>query len=217
MQRVEIEVTETGQDGAPVPGATFRVRRRALLAAGAGGAALSLLPLLSGGASASTDDSTPPKHPTDADDVLLGQAQQLELAAVALYDEALAVEGWTEAQATAVTFIREAHEAYAQALSGLLGRAAPGTRNDTLFLELQAAFGGAPADVLAAAYDLESAAVATHLEILGAVEGTDGSELVAAILSNEARFCTVLADLNGLTDTADLLVDVEAEPLVSQG
>jgi hypothetical protein len=163
-------------------------------------------------------DPAPPKKPCTTGDVaLLGEAQQLELTAVALYDVAIGVGGWSDTEAAAMVFMREAHEAYAQALSGLLGRAAPGVASEKLFEALRANFTGSPADMLESAAMLESSAVATHAEVLDGLEGIDGAKLVASIFINEARFSTVLADLAGKTDTSDLLVDTEEPSLVGQG
>ncbi|MGB8857756.1 MAG: ferritin-like domain-containing protein [Ilumatobacteraceae bacterium] len=219
---MEIEVTETGEHAA-TSAARHRVGRRAVVGAGVGGAALSLLPFLSGraGASATTDESTtttvPPQRPTADDVALLGFAQQVELTAQALYDEALTVKGWSDSHAVVVTALREAHQAYAQSLSGFLGRQAPGTRSDDLFKSLQADFGASVEGALAAAASLESAAVATHGEVLSKLQGTDAAALIASIQSNEARHATVLADMAGETDNAVLLVDEENESLVGKG
>ena len=222
---MDIEVTEIGHVAAPQ-----RVGRRALLGAGVGGAALSLLPLMSGRASASTtttpgesttaaattSTTAPPKRPTDADVALLDFAQQLELTARALYDKALAAK-WPADQLAVVITIREAHEAYAQSLSGLLGRKAPGTASDTLLRKFATAWAGTPEKLLAAAYDFESAAVATYGEILGKLQGTDAAQLIASIQIAEARHGTVLADLAGSSDESELLVDTEAASLLGQG
>ena len=215
---MENEVTDFGTCAAQ------RVGRRAALGAGAGGVALSLLPFLSGRAAATTPpDSTtvattaPPQRPTNDDLAVLGEAQVLELTARALYDEAIAAGGWSEEQAVVMVYIREAHEAYAQSLAGLIGRTAPGVRSEKLFTSLKAGFGGSVDGTLAAAYALESAAVATHADVLSLLVGIDGAALIASIQMNEARFCTVLADLSGVTDEADLLVDSEADSLVGKG
>lgn len=203
--------------------ATSRTSRRALLGLGIGGAAASLLPLLTGraSASASTDAATttaPPKRPTADDTALLGAAQQVELAAVALYEGAISgVSGWTEAQAAVMTTFRDAHLAYANSLSALLGKAAPGTAAESVLTKFQRTFVGDPAGVCAAAWSLESAAVATHGEVLGSLQGIDGAALVASIQIAEARHCTVLADLAGITDPALLLVDDEEAPLSVNG
>lgn len=224
---MEIEVTESGRHGAPQsesgsPSNRAAMGRRALLGAGIGGAALSLLPFLSGSAGATppeeaTTTTAPPLRPTTADAEMLGQLQSLELTATALYTEAVNVGGWSDEQAALVTFILEAHRAYGQSLSGLLGRDAPGRRNDELFDAWRDDFTGAADQVLAAAYDLESALVATHTEVLASLEGTNGAARISSMLINEARFCTALADLNGSTDNSELLVDEEADSLVAQG
>ena len=223
---MDIEVTEIGNEAAPQ-----RVGRRALLGAGVSGAALSLLPLMSGRASASTtttpgeststaaattSTTAPPKRPTDADVALLDFAQELELTARALYDKALAAK-WSANQAVVVATIREAHEAYAQSLSGLLGRKASGTANETLLRQFATAWAGTPDKLLAAAYDFESAAVATYAEMLGKLQGTDAAQLIASIQIAEARHGTALADLAGSSDESELLVDTEAASLLGQG
>lgn len=224
---MEIEVTESGQHGAPQPesGSTLSraaMGRRALLGAGIGGAALSLLPFLNRSVGAAppeeaTTTTAPPRRPTSEDAELLGQLQALELTAQALYTEAVGVGGWSEEQAILVTFILEAHRAYGQSLSGLLGRDAPARRSETLFEARRADFTGAPADILAAAYEFESSMVATHTEVLATLEGINGAAMIASMMSNEARFCTALADLSGSTDNSQLLVDNEADSLVGQG
>ena len=221
---MDIEVTESGVHAAPSE-PRGRVGRRALLGAGVGGAALSLLPFLSGGADASattgdsttTSSTTPPQRPTDSDVTLLAFAQQIELTAQALYDEAIALGGWSDEQLVVLVAIREAHQAYAQSLSGLLGRQAPGQMSLPLFESLRGGFNVSADAVLAAAYNLESSTVATHLDVLAKLQGTDAAALLASIFSNEARYGTVLADLAGQTDEATLLVFEESAALTVQG
>ena len=55
--------------------------------------------------------------------------------------------------------------------------------------------------------------MATHTDILGKLQGTDGASLIASILIVEARHGTVLAIMNGSTNLDDLLVDTEADAL----
>ena len=211
---MEIDVNESGARAAQPA-----VGRRALLGAGVGGAALSLLPFLGGTAAAAapTDETTtPPKRPTEADSGLLAQAQQLELTAQALYDIALVVSGWSDEQAVVITYLREAHQAYANSLSGLLGRAAPGIVSQAVLDARRSDFSDSVGSVLAAAYELEAAAVATHGDLLSQLVGTDAAALIASIQMNEARFGTVLADLAGDADEAQLLVTTDAESLVGQ-
>ena len=225
---MEIEVTESGAFAAMSDGRQPIGRRAAVrvgAAVGLGGAALSLL---SGHADASattepastaeaTTTTAPPLRPTADDVALLSFAQQVEATAVALYNEALKVTGWSDEQALVVTFIRDAHLAYAQSLSGLLGRDAPNSISQEVFDAQKDGFSGAIDAVLASAGALESTAVATHGDVIAKLVGTDGASLIASIQMNEARYCTVLADLAGEADPAVLLVDEEAASLVGKG
>ena len=114
--------------------------------------------------------------------------------------------------------IRDAHQAYAGAYSGFLGRDAPQEVNP-MYDQVKSSFTGDRSSVLDAAYTLESTAVATNLQTLSQLQGTDGAALTAAILIVEARHGTVIAYLNGSTDLNDstdldeLLVDPEAPAL----
>jgi rubrerythrin len=213
---VDIDVTE--------PAKADNALRRRLLGIGLGGAAVSLLPFLVGRAAATTPssgptDSTPattttapPKRPTSDDVTLLSFAQSVELAARDLYDDALAAKGFDDDTRAVIATIRESHDAYAASLSGMLGRAAP-QKADSIGTDLKSSFGGDPSSILSSAYNLESTAVATHLDILGQLQGTDGASLIASILVVEARHGTVLAYLNGATSLDELLVSTEADAL----
>ena len=233
---MEIEVTEPGAF-AELSDDRQPIGRRAAVRVGAGvglgGAALTLLPFLGGRAAASattepattepasteaaTTTTAPPQRPTPEDVTLLRFAQQVEATAVALYNEALKVTGWSDEQALVVKFIRDAHLAYAQSLSGLLGRDAPNSISQEVFATNKAAFSGAIDEVLASAGALESTAVATHGDVIAKLVGTDAASLIASIQINEARYCTVLANLAGETDLTVLLVDEEAASLVGEG
>lgn len=216
---MEIESTQSGVE------AEQRLPRRGLLAAGIGGAAVSLLPFLTGRASAAASSTTaaptttlPPKRPTDDDTSLLAVAQGAELAAVDLYADAISgVKGWTPAQATVMTTIRQAHLAYGNSVAGLLGKAAPQTASEDLYRSLKNDFIGSAEDVLKAAAALESALVATHLDLLAKLQGTNGAALVASVVTAEARHGTVLLDLAGVTDEGELLVENEQDSLLGNG
>lgn len=193
---------------------TQRVARRGMLAAGIGGAAISLLPFLTGRASAAAA-TPPPKRPTADDVTLLAVAQQLEVTATALYTSAIKdVKGWTDEQAAVMVAMREAHLAFANSLSAILGKAAPGTPIEELLTSLASSFTGDATSVIKAAADLESAATATHTDVLGRLVGLDGAALVASIQIAEARHTTVLRSLAGSSDLAELLVDTEAASLL---
>lgn len=212
---MDIDVKEPAPDDGP------NLRRR-LLGIGIGGAAVSLLPFVSGRASATTPPNSsgtagattttkPPQRPTSDDSTLLTFSQGIELAIRDLYDVALGVK-FDDATRAVLATIRESHESYATSLGGLLGRAGTQTR-DAMYDNLEASFSGDPSKVLDAAYDLESTAVATHTEVLGQLQGTDGAGLLASILVIEARHGTVLASLNKKTSLDDLLVTTEADAL----
>jgi len=214
---VDIDVTEPVQPDSAL--------RRRLLGIGLGGAAVSLLPFLAGRAGATTPstgptDSTaatttttaPPKRPTDDDVTLLGFAQSVEIAAFKLYEVALATDNFDENDRAVLATIHDAHRAYAGSLSGFLGREAPQETNP-VYDETKSSFGGDRSSVLDAAYKLESTAVATHVDILKQLTGTDGAALLASILIVEARHGTVIAYLNGSTDLDELLVATEADAL----
>ena len=213
---MDIDVTE--------PAAADSALRRRLLGIGLGGAAVSLLPFLVGRANATTpttgpSDTTatttttaPPKQPTDDDVSLLGFSQSVELAARNLYDVALGTDDFDDNTRAVLATIRESHDAYAASLSAILGRHAPQTVNP-VFDTLQSDFGGDKKSVLDAAYALESTAVATHTDVLGKLQATDGASLIASILIVEAQHGTVIAYMNGSTDLDELLVDKEADAL----
>jgi len=219
--RVEIESTQSGVEAAQ------RLPRRGILAAGIGGAAVSLLPFLSGRASATTTPPTaataatttaPPKRPTADDTSLLAAALVAELTAEGLYALAISsVKGWSAEQATVMTTLRQAHLAFGNALSGLLGSSAPATNSTAIFDQLKSNFSGGTDDVVKAAADLESALVATHLDLLAKLQGVNGAALVASIQISEARHVTALRTLAGITDEAELLVDTEADSLQGAG
>lgn len=211
------EVTQSGVE------AEQRFPRRGILAAGIGGAALSLLPFLSGQASASatattTTTTTPPRRPTDGDVSLLGRAQSIELTALALYDKAIAkVKDWSPAQATVVKTLRESHNAYANSISGLLGRRAPNKVDDTIVRQLTADFTASANDVLLAAASFESGIVATHIDVIAKLQGINAAALLASIEIAEARHVTALRHLAGVTDESALLVDTEVDSLLGNG
>jgi hypothetical protein len=217
---VDIDVNE------PRPDDGAMLRRR-LLGIGLGGAAVSLLPLFSGRAAATTPDTTPnsgpdtsaatttsspPQRPSDADAPLLAFSQGIELAIRDLYDVALGVKGWDDSTRAVLATIRESHESYATSLGAVLGRQGTQQR-DAVYDDLRGSFGGDTASVLKAAYDLESTAVATHTDVLGRLQGTQGVALLASILIVEARHGTVLAELQDSSDLDELLVSTEADAL----
>jgi hypothetical protein len=110
--------------------------------------------------------------------------------------------------------MRNNHQSYAQVVAGILGVDAPGTPDDALVKDRADAFADTDLRALAAsAYDLESTLVATHTDLIGLLEGVNGSHLIASIVTVEAQSCVVLADMAGLGTDQDALFVNEARPL----
>lgn len=148
-----------------------------------------------------------PNEFTEAELELLRFAQRLEMTASALYDVATA-SGPVSALWEQMS---EQHEAYAHAIASVTGLSAD-SRNEALFDALSGSFAGD--DAAQAAYDLESAAVATHTELLELVEQHRGAELIASIISAESRHCVVIADVLGRGNDLSALLDNTAEPIL---
>ena len=178
--------------------------RRGLLGASFAGAALSLI--AGQAALASTE------RVIDADLALLRFVQTLELAASDLYAAAVAAG----ADDPVFGVLVDQHKAYAEGIAGFVGEPA-NIRNEELYGELESAFAVSDQTAVATAgYDLESAAVATHLEVLARLENIDGAKLVASMMAMEARHCVVLADMSGRGDDLDVLLVNTADPLLPE-
>ena len=186
-----------------------RSRRRVLTAGLAGTAAT----LAGQRASAAAPSTTPPGRPSDADVALLGFAQGFELAARDLYQVALD-EGAAGDEDRVLQTCADNHQAYVDALSGLLGTAAPNRRSDEVYDEWVDRFTTSSLeDVATAGLELESVGVATHNDLLGQLEGIDGAKTIAAVVAVASRLCVVLADLSGQGDDLDTLFTNEADAL----
>jgi len=141
-----------------------------------------------------------PRRPTAADAQLLGFAQTVELAARDLYR--LAVEaGAGGQQLPSLAAIAAHHDAYAQAISAVIGTSAPQERDEALFTSLRGSFDTKSDSMARAGHDLENILVATHRSLLAQLDGTEGSALIASILIVEARHSAALAVLAGLSPT----------------
>jgi hypothetical protein len=194
---------------APSGDSSASVVSRRLLGAGLAGALAAALPALAGRAAAGST-----RQPSAADVELLSAAQTVELAAVALYDAPLRAGSLGATTETVVRFIRDAHLASAQQLGALLGRVAPGSANQDLVDARSDQFVGGSSAVATAGASLENTLVETHTDLLGRLEGVNGARLVAAILSAEARFATVLTDLSGQGGLDELLTTNGATSLL---
>lgn len=197
---VDIDTPDTAPAAAMADVASSHGLRRRLVGAGLIGLAGSLLPSLASSAAAAPAPTTtaPPKRPTDADLELLRFAQTAELAAQELYTAALGA-GLGEITTGVVTAVRDAHMAYGQALSALIGKTAPGTPNADLYDASLEAFTGPSAGFLAAALELENTLVTTHTSLLGQLVGIDAAKLIASVVVAESHHAVVFADLVGVT------------------
>lgn len=165
--------------------------------------------------SESPASTAPPRRPSAQDIELLGFAQTVELAARDLYR--LAVDaGAGGQQQPSVAAIAAHHDAYAQAISALIGTNAPQQRDEGLFTALRGAFDTKAESMALAAHDLENLLVVTHRSLLGTLDGTEGAALIASIAIIEARHSAAMAALAGLspTDDADAFLTTPAvQPL----
>lgn len=150
-----------------------------------------------------TTTSAPPDRPTAEDVGLLQFVQSVELGIVSLYDRALGAAG--DQGASLLVTMREAHQAYGQNIGALIGSTDAEASSDVIDA-FGAGFDASGNELLTAAYDLESAALATHQDLVGRLVGVDGAALVASILMAGARHCTILAHASGATDLDTLLL-----------
>jgi hypothetical protein len=164
--------------------------RRALLGAGVIGAALAV--------AGSRSVSALSTGLSDDDLSLASFAISLELAARDLWDVALEAGADQQLWVT----IRENHEAYAQRLAGITGISA-NTRDEALFSANAAGFGTNTPSIVG--YDLESAAAATHLELLGKIDDSEIAGALASIAAIESRHAAVIAGLRGESLDAQFL------------
>ncbi|MEY2974411.1 MAG: hypothetical protein RIR49_831 [Actinomycetota bacterium] len=191
-------VNETPGD-ANTPDPESVAGRRHLIAGGLAAAALAI--------AGSRSAAAAPNEFTEDELALLRHAQRLELTASALYDVASA----SGPDSALWEPMSEQHEAYAHAIASLTGLSAD-SRDEGLLEALRSGFAGK--DAVQAAYDLESAAVATHTELLELVGQVNAAETIASIISAESRHCVVLADALGRgSDLTALLVNA-AEPIL---
>jgi Ferritin-like domain len=178
-------------------------RRRVLQALGLGGA-LAVVPAAPKLVSAQPEPTTTvasPKYPTDDDIGVLQIAQMAELSMVELYNTILSDFQDDPKWVPVLEVFREHHEAYADALAGLLGRNAPNMPSQKLLDTIGDVTGEPPLAVLAS---IEQTLSSTHTTLLGALEGIDGAALIASIIPVEARHAAVLGAASGL-GLADLI------------
>lgn len=154
-----------------------------------------------------------PIRPTADDIALLAFAQGAELAARDLY--ALAIESGVEGDGDQVLAVGRAnHQAAGNAISALIGGAAPQTADAELVASLEDVFSsGDLAAVAAAGLEMENTLVATHTALIGQLSNPGAASRVSAILIAEAQLAAVLADLAGNGDDPSALFDNPATAL----
>ena len=205
--------------------------RRRVLTAGVAGTALGLLGVRTAAASqATTTTSTtptttagsgspttqettttlPPRQPTPTDIPVLQYAESIELAARDLYTAAITAGVKNDV----ISALQSNHRGYADVVRGMLGTNSVGVPDAGLHSSFADRFNLTDAPALAEpAYDLESALVATHIESLRKLMGTDPARRIASILIVEARNCAVLADISGKSTDFDALFENTARAL----
>ncbi len=170
--------------------------RRKLLAGGTAALALTMV----GGRAASAAGLS------SSELELLKFAQGLELALHDLYDEALHIDK----DSAAWTVMADSHESFAQAIAGLAGLSA-NERNNDLFNNFKDAIRGN--DRVQTAYDLESAAAATHIDLIGKLTDSGAAEVISSIAIAESRHCVVLADVLGKGNDLGATLTNSAQPI----
>jgi rubrerythrin len=144
------------------------------------------------------------------------QAYGLALAGTLLSPELVAV---------ALAF-QNHHRDHAQSFAGMAGKAATGIANQSLLTAFGPRFQSASnqAEVLAAAFALETAAASTYTAGLAQLIGIDPAYLVSSIQPIEARHAVVLGqaldlnldDYNPVFETTANAVTIEQYPIVER-
>lgn len=144
--------------------------------------------------------SATPTPPTPADRALLAFANSAEFAARDLYAVAASLPTFSKDEQAMLVGFHDHHLAAAQALAGLVGADATNVREDSVYNAFRGkVMGNDKAAIFDALRELENTLVSTHLSLVGTLEGTAGSALVASILSVQARHAAALALLAGRT------------------
>ena len=121
----------------------------------------------------------PPARST-ADDQSLNSLLALESDIVATY--AAAKTKTSGDDLAALELIEKHHLAYAQAIEGYLGRAATAQNGSA-----QPVAGATYAEIARSLARIEGQAVQSHIQALGSIKGLDAANLVASIITVEAR------------------------------
>ena len=139
-----------------------------------------------------------PTPPTPADRALLAFANSAELAARDLYAAAASLPAFGADEKTMLVGFHDHHLAASQAIAGLIGKDAVNVREDAVYNAFRGkVMGSDKTAIYDALRELENTLVSTHVSLVGTLEGTEGSALVASILTIQARHAAALALLGG--------------------
>lgn len=176
------------------------ISRRALLASLTAAAVAS--PLLASRARAEdmspATTVAPPAQPVASDKPLLDGLRAVELALVALYKDAMSTAGLSDEETAIIALFESHHQAYADSLSALLGRDAISARDQVTYATYATAMKATSFDALAPTLaTIENGAAKRHTVALASLKGLDGANLVASIISIEARHGAALQSVSG--------------------
>jgi hypothetical protein len=136
--------------------------------------------------------------PSTADVALLAFGNGAELAARDLYAVAAGLSAFSDEEKTVLVGFHDHHRAAAQALAGLVGSDAPNVREDAVYNAFRSRLEGSDKSAIYDALrELENTLVATHTSLVGTLDGTAGSALVASIITTQARHAAILALVAG--------------------
>jgi len=207
-----VRMTPKGHSPVDLVSAAPATSRRGLIGAlsAAGIAGVGALGIARPASAAPADER--PTSPTEGDKALLFEAMRAELAAEALYREAIEA-GLSDVAGELAVVFAENHVTYADKIAGGAGFSAD-TRNEELFEQFRSAFATDDAEAFAeVAASLENTLGATHTALLGEYVSVKARKLTASIVVVEARMAVVLTDLGGLASDLDDIFDPEVEAL----
>jgi rubrerythrin len=214
LRRMATEVDERHRDGmatmaqdaAELHAETRRFRagrrsflRRAGIGAGAFAIGTSLLTVADLVPVSAQEKKKEEKEVTDED--IAAFAESVELAAVKAYEAAAATGKLQPAVLDVATLFAGHHAEHARSFAAFAPTEATGKANAKLVTTIADQLKGAKdqAAVLALAYDIEQAAVATYMSALGALKDADARALTASILPVESQHAVVLGAAMGKT------------------
>lgn len=140
----------------------------------------------------------PPAQPVATDKPLLDGLRAVELALVDLYKDAMSTAGLSDDEKAIISLFESHHQAYADSLSALLGRDAVSPRDQVTYATYAVAMKAQSFDQLAPTLaEIESSAAKRHTNALASLNGLDGANLIASIISIEARQAAALLSVTG--------------------